>query len=100
MPGFRLRSSHNCRLAVTQLDFVRHTSDLETNINTILLDMNAFKECLAEDYSKAVAKSLDTILGKIKKEGSLSTSAVWERFPRIAEVPEHQQIVNTFRPVR
>lgn len=60
--------------------------------------MNTFKECLAEDYSKAVAKSLDTILGNINKGESLKPSAVWKRFPEIVEVPEHKRVVSTFRP--
>lgn len=62
--------------------------------------MDSFKECLAEDYSKAVTKSLETILGKINTKEKLNPSLAWKGFPKIVESPESKQIISTFRAVR
>lgn len=60
--------------------------------------MNTFKECLTEDYTKAIAKSFDTLLGKLDNKESLPKPSTWKRFPKIVETPEHSRIVSTFRP--
>jgi hypothetical protein len=59
--------------------------------------MNTFKECLAEDYSDAINRSFDKLLGKLNQEGNLARTASYKRFPKIAESPESKNIMNTFR---
>ncbi|MGK7371350.1 MAG: hypothetical protein ACNS64_14155 [Candidatus Halalkalibacterium sp. M3_1C_030] len=59
--------------------------------------MNTFKECLAEDYSEAVKKSFDILLGKLNHEGGSDSSASCEAFPTFVEGTDSKRLMDTFR---
>lgn len=59
--------------------------------------MNTFKECLAEDYSDAIKKSFDILLGKLNRDDVLKTSTSLKGFPKIVEGADSKSIMDTFR---
>lgn len=59
--------------------------------------MNTFKECLAEDYSDAIKKSFDILLGKLNRDDVLHSSKTMRAFPKIVEGPDSKRIIDTFR---
>ena len=61
--------------------------------------MNTFKECLTKDYSEAVKKSFDILLGKIpcKKKAERSNSR--KAFPTFVEGADSKRLMDTFRSV-
>ncbi len=61
--------------------------------------MNTFKECLAEDYSDAIKRSFDKLLGTLNQEEILTRSATFKKFPKVVESPESKSIMDTFRTI-
>lgn len=61
--------------------------------------MNTFKECLAEDYSEAVKKSFDILLGKVHYEEGSDIPTSGKAFPTFAEGADSQRLMDTFRSV-
>ena len=61
--------------------------------------MNTFKECLAEDYSEAVKKSFDILLGKMHYEEGSEISISHKAFPAFVEGADSKRLMDTFRSV-
>jgi hypothetical protein len=61
--------------------------------------MNTYKECLAEDYSEAVKKSFDILLGKVHGEEGSKTSTSHKAFPTFVEGADSKRLMDTFRSV-
>lgn len=61
--------------------------------------MNTFKECLAEDYSEAVKKSFDILLGKIHCEEGTEVTSSHKAFPTFVEGADSKRLMDTFRSV-
>ena len=61
--------------------------------------MNTFKECLAEDYSEAVRKSFDILLGKTHSEKEVEITSSHKAFPTFVEGADSKRLMDTFRSV-
>lgn len=61
--------------------------------------MNTFKECLAEDYSEAVKRSFDILLGKVLGEEESQISSSHKAFPTFIEGADSKRLMDTFRSV-
>lgn len=61
--------------------------------------MNTFKECLVEDYSEAIKKSLDILLGKVNRKRVVGRSVSHKAFPTFVEGADSKRLMNTFRTV-
>ena len=61
--------------------------------------MKTFKECLEKDYSEAVKKSFDILLGKMHYEEGSEISTSHKAFPAFVEGADSKRLMDTFRSV-